>query len=81
MGDSNTAGFPPLTVHVLQIDSYPGGTFRHAEAMITKATSSTTMEKVILSFGLYKMSNKLPSNSCRLLTEQQNSDFQRWRSG
>ncbi|KAK1893682.1 Filamentous hemagglutinin [Dissostichus eleginoides] len=46
MGDSNLALLPPFTINELQIDSYPGATFRHAEAIIKKATSSTVVEKV-----------------------------------
>ncbi|KAK2910694.1 hypothetical protein Q8A73_002719 [Channa argus] len=52
MGDSNVSRFPPFQVPDLQIDSYPGATFRHAEVILTKATVSTAVEKVILSFGL-----------------------------
>ncbi|KAK1875431.1 Collagen alpha-1(XXVII) chain, partial [Dissostichus eleginoides] len=45
MGDSNLARFPLFSINELQIDSYPGATFRHAEAIIQKATSSTVVEK------------------------------------
>ena len=67
MGDSNLARLPPFTIHDLQIDSYPGATFRHAEAIIKKATSSTVVEKVILAFGLNNRSNKVKQTSVKQL--------------
>ena len=67
MGDSNLARLPPFTIDNLQIDSYPGATFRHAEAIIKKATSSTVVEKVILSFGLNNRSNKVKQTTVKQL--------------
>lgn len=52
IGDSNLARFPPFTVRDLQVDSYPGGNFRHAQAFISTATSQVTVEKVVLAFGI-----------------------------
>ncbi|KAJ4918176.1 hypothetical protein JOQ06_006448 [Pogonophryne albipinna] len=67
MGDSNLARLPPFTINDLQIDSYPGATFRHAEAIIKKATSSTVVEKLILSFGLNNRSNKVKQTTVKQL--------------
>ncbi|KAL3995678.1 recombining binding protein suppressor of hairless [Sarotherodon galilaeus] len=52
VGDSNLARIPPFTIRDLQIDSYPGGNFRHAQAFISTATSQVTVEKVVLAFGI-----------------------------
>lgn len=42
----------------LQIDSFPGATFRHAEAMLAKTAVSSTVEKLVLSFGLNNRAQK-----------------------
>lgn len=52
IGDSNVARFPPFQIPNLQIDGYPGATFRHAEAVLNKATCSNTVQQIILSFGI-----------------------------
>lgn len=52
IGDSNLSRFPPFQSQDLQIDSYPGATFNHAETLLRKATITTQVETVILSFGL-----------------------------
>jgi len=67
MGDSNLARLPPFTIDNLQIDSYPGATFRHAEAILKKATSSTVVEKVILSFGINNRSNQIKKTTLKQL--------------
>ena len=67
MGDSNVARVPPFTAADLQIDSYPGATFRHAEAILTRATSSVTVETVILSFGLNNRSQKVKQTTIKQL--------------
>lgn len=52
LGDSNLARFPTHVVPDLQIDSFPGANFRHAQALIRKATVHSNVEKVVLAFGL-----------------------------
>lgn len=58
MGDSNLSRFPHFQYQDLQIDSFPGATFRHAEAILAKSEVSTTVEKVILAFGLNNRAQK-----------------------
>lgn len=58
VGDSNVARFPPFQMPDLQVDSFPGATFRHAETILLKATIVTSVETVILSFGLNNRSQK-----------------------
>lgn len=65
IGDSNVSKFPPFTVPDLQIDSFPGATFRHAEAIIAKATLSTTVEKVIMSFGINNRSQQIGNTTIK----------------
>ncbi|MGL5757935.1 hypothetical protein [Plesiomonas sp.] len=52
VGDSNLSRIPAHNNKDIQIDSYPGATFRHAEAFISKAITQTTVEVVILAFGI-----------------------------
>lgn len=52
IGDSNVARFPPFQIPDLQVDSFPGATFRHTEAILQKTNTDTSVEIVILSFGL-----------------------------
>ncbi|KAL3965734.1 F-box and leucine-rich repeat protein 13 [Sarotherodon galilaeus] len=52
LGDSNVARFPTHLVADLQIDSYPGANFRHAQAILAKALIHTQVEKVVLAFGI-----------------------------
>ena len=66
VGDSNLARFPPLSCDDLQIDSYPGATLGHATHLISKATVSTKVEKIILAFGLNNRGHKVKKN----ITEQ-----------
>ncbi|KAE8277134.1 hypothetical protein D5F01_LYC25056 [Larimichthys crocea] len=58
LGDSNLARIPRHNYPDLQIDSYPGANFRHAEALMAKATSQVTVEKVVLAFGLNSRNQK-----------------------
>ncbi|KAK2879316.1 hypothetical protein Q8A73_006229, partial [Channa argus] len=46
VGDSNLSRIPMHPISDLQIDSYPGANFRHAEAILAKATSQVMVEKV-----------------------------------
>lgn len=52
VGDSNLSRIPPFKIPDLQIESYPGATFRHMEAVISKITASTEVEHVILALGI-----------------------------
>lgn len=58
MGDSNVARLPDHNISNLQIDSYPGSNFRHAEAILGRAKSSDSVEKIILAFGILHMEQK-----------------------
>ncbi|KAK3506087.1 hypothetical protein QTP70_005342, partial [Hemibagrus guttatus] len=58
IGDSNLSRFPSHSIPDLQIDSYPGAGFRHAEAVMAKATSQVQVEKVVLAFGLNSRAQK-----------------------
>ena len=67
MGDSNLSRVPPFTASDLQIDSYPGATFRHAGAILARATSSVEVETVILSFGLNNRSQNVKQTTVKQL--------------
>ncbi|XP_070814330.1 zonadhesin, like [Chaetodon trifascialis] len=58
IGDSNVGRFPPFQYQDLQIDSYPGASFLHAESILLKAISMVNVEMVILSFGLNSRAQK-----------------------
>lgn len=59
LGDSNVGRINHHPFAEVQIDSYPGATFRHAENLINKAQVHVTVEKLILSFGLNHRGQKL----------------------
>lgn len=67
IGDSNLSRIPPYDIPGLQIDSYPGANFRHAEALMGKASSVTTVLKVVLSFGLNHRNQKARETSIKQL--------------
>lgn len=52
LGDSNVARFPPFKVTDLQIDSFPGASFRHVQGVLSKMDPVPTVETLILSLGL-----------------------------
>lgn len=58
MGDSNLRRFPQYSIPDLQIDSYPGATFRHATALISKTTPNKDVEKIVLAFGINNRQQK-----------------------
>lgn len=60
MGDSNLSRLPVHSCEDLQIDSFPGGHFRHAQALIEKACPprDVTVEKIVLAFGINSRENK-----------------------
>lgn len=70
LGDSNVARIPPFSHDCLQVESYPGATFRHAEQIIRKAVVSTEIEQVeqvVLSFGINNRSQKERKTSLQQL--------------
>ncbi|KAL3965733.1 hypothetical protein ACER0C_031832 [Sarotherodon galilaeus] len=60
MGDSNVCRFPDFLNSNLQVDSFPGAHFRHAQALMEKTTPppDLVVEKIILSFGINSRANK-----------------------
>ena len=52
IGDSNVSRLPPFQRRDLQVDSYPGATFHHAEAILRRSARNTSVKTLILSFGL-----------------------------
>lgn len=60
LGDSNLTTFPTFFNKDLQIESFPGSHFRHAQALLEKTTPprDLVVEKVILSFGINGRQNK-----------------------
>lgn len=60
IGDSNLCSIPDFFNRDLQIESFPGGHFRHGQALMEKAVppENVTVEKVILSFGMNSRGNK-----------------------
>ncbi|GAA6102483.1 translation initiation factor IF-2-like [Tachysurus ichikawai] len=67
IGDSNLSKIPPHGLEDLQIDSYPGATFRHAEAFIAKAIMHTEVEAIILSFGINHRAQKQQETAIKQL--------------
>lgn len=52
IGDSNLSRMPMYKIPDLQIESYPGANFRHAQSVLSKASKHVIVEKVVLSFGI-----------------------------
>ncbi|KAL4000516.1 growth hormone [Sarotherodon galilaeus] len=52
VGDSNVSRLPPFAADTLQIDGFPGAKWWHAEYLLEKATITTPVTKLILSFGI-----------------------------
>lgn len=69
LGDSNLGRFPSFTLQNLQVESYPGANFRHAESVIRRATvqPDLVVEKVLLSFGINSRKNKPKETTIRNL--------------
>lgn len=67
IGDSNLSRIPPFQIADLQVDSYPGATFLHAEAIIKKAKVNTQVEKVVLSFGINNRTQKFKETAIKQL--------------
>lgn len=66
-GDSNISKIPPFSIPDLQVDSFPGASLKHAEAILSTATNNTTVEKMVLSFGLNNRSQKTPDTTVKEL--------------
>lgn len=58
IGDSNMSRVPPYAADGVQIDSFPGAKWCHAETLVEKATSETKVTNLILSFGLNNRSQR-----------------------
>lgn len=60
LGDSNLTKFPDFSNTNLQVESFPGADFRHAEALLRKTVppQGLVVEKVVLSFGINSRANK-----------------------
>lgn len=52
IGDSNVSRMPPCNLRDLQIESYPGATFKHVESILAHGLLSCQPEKVVLSLGI-----------------------------
>ena len=52
IGDSNISNCPEVDNAQLQMDSYPGATFMHAHALLSKVPVNLAVHTVILSFGI-----------------------------
>lgn len=61
IGDANLSSFPKFFNKDLQVECYPGGHFRHGQALMEKTSPSLTVvvEKVVLAFGINGRENKL----------------------
>lgn len=58
IGDSNVSTLPSFSAENVQIDSFPGAKWCHAQALLEKATSSVEVETIVLSFGLNNRSQR-----------------------
>lgn len=60
IGDSNLATIPDFFNKNLQVESFPGSHFRHAQALMEKTVppQDLVVEKVVLSFGINSRANK-----------------------
>lgn len=67
LGDSNLARIPRFSIPGLQIDSYPGANFRHAQALMAKSAGGSQVEKVILSFGINCRNQRAKETSVKQL--------------
>ncbi|XP_047247589.1 uncharacterized protein LOC124884043 [Girardinichthys multiradiatus] len=63
LGDSNVTRFPTYEAADLQVDGFPGAKWKHAEAILLKATITCPVEKLVLSFGLNNRSQRAKSTA------------------
>lgn len=59
LGDSNVSKIPPFNFPDLQIDSFPGATFRHMQAVLEKVDCNPEVENIIFSLGINNRKQKL----------------------
>ena len=67
MGDSNLSRIPSFQTPDMQIESYPGATFLHAEVLMKKTKMMIKVEKVVLSFGINNKNQKLKETAIKQL--------------
>ena len=69
IGDSNLCSLPDYFSIDLQVESYPGAHFRHAQALMqkTRPRSDLVVEKIILSFGINSRGNKCKETTVKNL--------------
>ena len=67
MGDSNLSRIPSFQTPDMQIESYPGATFLHAEVLMKKTKMMIKVEKVVLSFGINNKNQKLKETAMKQL--------------
>lgn len=65
LGDSNVGRITDHHFENLQIDSYPGATFRHAENVINKAQVHVRVAIVILAFGINHRNQKVKETTIK----------------
>ena len=58
IGDSNVTRFAEYGLPGLQIDGYPGASFRHASAVLAKTAVDPKVRKLVLAFGINERGNK-----------------------
>lgn len=58
VGDSNVSRLPPFADDSLQIDSFPGAKWWHAENLLERATTDTSVTTLVLSFGINNRSQR-----------------------
>ncbi|KAG7456439.1 hypothetical protein JOB18_026099 [Solea senegalensis] len=62
IGDSNASRLPPFQIPDLQVDSFPGATFRHIGAVLNKMSVNSNVETVVLSLGLNNRTQKVATS-------------------
>ncbi|KAE8283744.1 hypothetical protein D5F01_LYC17063 [Larimichthys crocea] len=69
IGDSNVSSLPEHFNKDVQMDSFPGAHFRHAQALMEKtaAPQDLVVEKIILSFGINGRENKCKETTVKNL--------------
>ncbi|KAM7396088.1 hypothetical protein PAMP_019160 [Pampus punctatissimus] len=69
MGDSNVGNLPEHFNKDVQIESFPGAHFRHAQALMEKTVppQDLVVEKIILSFGINSRGNKCKETTVKSL--------------
>ncbi|XP_055017975.1 kinesin heavy chain-like [Boleophthalmus pectinirostris] len=89
IGDSNLSRILSHDVEDLQIDSFPGANFRHAQAILDKCIAFTKVEKLVLAFGLNCRGQKArkherekeKNKTLRNIITWLENELNRWRNG